>query len=40
MAPYGKTEEQFRNESSVVILRTIVDIHVFPLLVETALLGT
>ena len=40
MAPYGKTEVQFDDDSPLTVLRIIAEIHIYPLLIETALLGT
>ncbi|VDB83400.1 unnamed protein product [Peniophora sp. CBMAI 1063] len=39
MAPYGKAEELFATEEPLSVLQSIADIHLFPLLVETALLA-
>ena len=40
MAPYGKTEVQFDDDSPLTVLQIIAEIHVYPLLIETAILGT
>ncbi|KZV63146.1 hypothetical protein PENSPDRAFT_758183 [Peniophora sp. CONT] len=39
MAPYVKLEEQFEHDSPVRTLQTIVDVRVFPLLLETGLIA-
>ena len=39
MAPYEKTEARFEHFPPIAVLRGVVAIRVFPLLLETALIG-